>query len=81
MAKSQPISIASQCGSSMMEPEASRAAPSSSVLNSLENARVASNTVVSDTAGSAAGRESNEARQRDGCELTKCVRQMTGLTG
>lgn len=81
MAKSQPISIASQWGSSMMECVASRPGFSMPVLNVIEVACVAFNTEVSDTADSASGRESHEGRHEDGCELTKCVRHMTGLTG
>ena len=81
MAKSHPISIASQCGRSMTSRVASRPAFSMPVLNGSESARVASNTEVSDTAGSASGRESHEGRHEDGCELTKCVRHMNGLTG
>lgn len=51
------------------------------VLNGIEAVRVAFNTEVSDTAGSASGLDSHAGRHEDGGELTKCVRHMTGLTG
>jgi hypothetical protein len=65
----------------MMDREKSKPAFSMSARNGFENGPAARMMDVSTTGAMSAGRRSCAGRQAAGSELTKCVRQMTGLTG